>query len=358
MFYTTNLDTKDISVLAEYLYPNLTQNSDNNTISYPLPFPYRLVFSSINLEDYDNYFSNCFITPDVSLYSQTKKDETGPLLERVTLHKHDFFELMFVLSGEVYVNIENERHIYTAGSCCILNKNVIHTEEYNTSFRIVFLQLSAELMNVINQELKLKLFNIEKINSGSAISEFINNNLTNDMDAHKAYVDFIPNGNSEEIAKHLHDYFDQITRESLDPKVGSTITVLTLIKKLFLYLSLPDKFSTIPVQIGSSAEYSLFSEIVRAMDQTNGRISRSQLSEKLNYSGSYLNEICKKFSGLSLFDYGMTFCMKTAADMLIHSNENITDIGYALGFSNRTHFYKIFKDIYGETPAQYRRNHN
>ena len=200
------------------------------------------------------------------------------------------------------------------------------------------------------------MFQVEKLASTSAINDFFTNNLSSDADTNKAYVDFIPT-DDEIIAKTLHDYFDQITHATLDPKLGSTITIMSLFKKLFMYMSMEENFSTAPVQIGSSAEYTLFTEIVAAMEETNGRISRSQLSNKLNYSGSYLNEICKKYSGLSLFDYGMTFCMKKAAHLLVSSSDNITDIGYALGFTNKTHFYKIFHETYGMTPAAYRRNH-
>lgn len=357
MFYSTNIDSDNFEYLTSLVYPGQLGVSDNAPKNYELNVPYRLLFSSINLLEPDHYFSTCFIAPEVTLYAQTTKEETSTFLEKVSLHKHDFFEFMFVLSGEVYVNIENERHLYTTGSCCILNKNVMHTEEYSSDFRIVFLQISTEIMQLINEELKLCFFNIEKLQEKSAMSEFVSNNLNSDSVKYKAYVDFIPIENTAEITNTLHNYFDSITRESLNAEIGSTISILTLLKKIFLFMSSPDIFNTTPVQIGSSSEYSIFSEIAKLMTESDGRISRSQLSEELNYSGAYLNEICKKYSGLALFDYGMTFCMKAATHRLTSSKENITEIGYSLGFTNRTHFYKIFKNTYGVTPAEYRRKH-
>lgn len=358
MFYSTNINSDNVEYLSSLIYPNQPGGANNRTTNnYTINVPYRLLFSSINLVEPDNFFSTCYISPEVTLYAQATKEETSSFLEKASLHKHDFFEFMFVLAGEVYVNIENERHLYPTGSCYILNKNVMHTEEYSSDFRIVFLQISTEIMQLINEELKLRFFNVEKFQETSAMSEFISNNLNSDSDNHKAYVDFIPQNNTDEITNTFHDYFDSITRESLNAKVGSTITILTILKKIFLFMSSTDIFSTTPVQIGSSAEYSVFSEIARLMNESKGRISRSQLSEKMNYSGSYLNEICKKYTGLSLFDYGMTFCMKAAAQMLTSSKDNITEIGYTLGFTNRTHFYKVFKSTYGITPAEYRRKH-
>ena len=57
---------------------------------------------------------------------------------------------------------------------------------------------------------------------------------------------------------------------------------------------------------------------------------------------------------MSLFDYGMVFCMQAAGKRLAESKEAISEIAEDLGFSNRTHFYNIFKKHYGMTPKQFR----
>lgn len=357
MFFSSTLNSDDQNLLAQSFFADQYSHADRFSQNYILNNPYRLIFTSYNPSLEDNCFSTTYVDPTGCLHIQLDKNETEYAFLKLALHKHDYFEIMFVLSGEIYVNIEHERHLYKKGSCYIVNKNVMHTEEFTTDFQIVFLQISTEIMHAIYQELSLKIFDIEKAAPPSAIIEFIANNLTANANTHKAYLDFIPSKEDASVAKVLHDYFDQITRETLSPNLKSSFHIMTLFRRLFLYMSTPDIFSTIPVQIGSDAEYMLYSEIVGAMRETDGRMSRSQLSEKLSYSGAYLNEICKKYSGLSLFDYGMTFCMKKAAHLLASSSDNITDIGYALGFTNKTHFYKIFKETYGMTPAEYRKSH-
>lgn len=358
MFTISNLENDNVKDISRILYPDIDLSSGKIPKSYSLNVPYRLIFSGIKTAEYDNYFSNCFITPKISLYSQSNRDEAIDYLSSAALHKHDFFELMFVLSGNIYVNIENERHVYRKGDSCILNRNVMHTEEYKTDFEIVFLQISTALMRQLNNDLNLHYFDIEKNNIASDMTEFMSKNLSSDTDTHKAYVDFIPVGNDNDIIKTLHDYFDQITKETLSPQVGSTINVLHILQKILVYLSQPNNFSTTPIQIGSTAERLIFEEIVSAMEEVDGRITRSQLSNKLNYSGTYLNKLCKKYSGKSLFDYSMTFCMKKAAYLLTTTSDNITNIGIALGFSNKTHFYKKFKEYYGLTPAEYRQKNS
>ena len=60
---------------------------------------------------------------------------------------------------------------------------------------------------------------------------------------------------------------------------------------------------------------------------------------------------------MCLFDYGMTFCLKKAEDYLANTKEPVSDIAARLGFSNRTHFYTLFKKKYGMTPNEYRKGH-
>ena len=54
----------------------------------------------------------------------------------------------------------------------------------------------------------------------------------------------------------------------------------------------------------------------------------------------------------------MTFCLKKAAQCLIETDESISSIAAGLKFTNRTHFYALFKEKYGVTPKEYRQIHS
>lgn len=358
MFCTTIPTNINEAEILEHFYPGFNNTNGPLPSSYTLNTPFRLLFVSMNDDNHENSFTNTYIDSKYSMYIRTSPEEVAPQLAMTKLHKHDFYEFMFVLDGKIYVTIENQRHLYETGSSCILNRNVMHAEEYHGNFNVVFLQIQEDFLNSIYQDFCMNFFDVEKLVSSTALVDFFRMNLTGTGDMEKDYVDFIPQKDKAFLVNEVHAIFDSITKETLNPTVGSSINIKYYITKLFRFLSISDNFSTIPIRIGSDAEYVIYTQIVSAMTETYGRISRSQLSEKLNYSGAYLNEITKKYSGLSLFDFGMTFCMKEAARLLRHTNENITDIGLALGFSNRTHFYQKFRETYDVTPAQYRRDNS
>lgn len=86
-------------------------------------------------------------------------------------------------------------------------------------------------------------------------------------------------------------------------------------------------------------------------------MTRTELERFLYYSGDCLNRIVNKFTDMCLYDYGMTFCLKKAAQYLTDKKEPVSAIAARMKFTNRTHFYALFKEKYGVTPKEYRQQH-
>lgn len=91
----------------------------------------------------------------------------------------------------------------------------------------------------------------------------------------------------------------------------------------------------------------------KIIKETGGIIA--VIEGELHYSGGYINKITKKYTGLSIHDFGMTICMEQAARELVHSAKSISDIAAELGFSNRTHFYRQFEKVYHTLPGEFQK---
>ncbi len=152
----------------------------------------------------------------------------------------------------------------------------------------------------------------------------------------------------------LQKLSDALIHSMMFPKFGSTYIIKGVICELFQYLDTRQFYHISKVKLHSSSEQLLFSRIGHLMEETNGRMPRSALENALCYSGNYLNTIVNKYTGMNLHDYGLTFTMKKAASLLTDTDRSISAIETQLGFTNRTHFYKMFKNKYGVTPGKYR----
>ena len=275
---------------------------------------------------------------------------------KTVMHQQNFFNLIYVLEGTMYQIIEGNRIPYTSGSCCLLNRNTRHTEDFSTDFRYVSLLLSSDIVERINNYGNSYLFKEEKGNSSKLIVDFFNSNRNIEKENRKDYFDFIPVLTEKEQKEFLHSLFEQMIMILLNPEYGSTFQLIGLLCKLINILSNREYYHSTYVQMDSNADSLLFSRISHLLEDTNGRLSRSELEQLLNYDGAYMSRVVKKYSGMSLFDYGMTFCLSTAENMLKNTSKSVSDIVSELQFTNRTHFYKLFEEKYGMTPSQYRKS--
>jgi len=49
--------------------------------------------------------------------------------------------------------------------------------------------------------------------------------------------------------------------------------------------------------------------------------------------------------------------MRKASELLSQQKINISDVAYALGFSNLSHFSNVFKSFHGISPTEYAEKH-
>jgi len=73
-------------------------------------------------------------------------------------------------------------------------------------------------------------------------------------------------------------------------------------------------------------------------------------------SPTKLKYLFKQIFGNSIFSYYQTFRMKEAAFLLKEEKLSVSDVGYRLGFTNLSHFSRVFKEHTGMKPKQYSRS--
>ena len=354
MFTKTNLQQEDWKNVRHAMTSQFTEDNEVGSF-YHMDAPFRLCSICVDHMSEDEYFIMDTLSPDLSFYISIGKNEA---VEHITtgLHQHDFYELLYVVSGTVYQNIENQRHLYPEGSFCLLNKKTRHTEEYSTDYKVAFLQLSEGFLREICRDLSMQFFKVEKEKTHTKLDDFLSQNLSSSPRG-KEFIDFIPLDDAGERIGESYAILKKLHSELSEPKAGSSVEIKYLCTHLLSLLNDRTLYHTKPVTIGTEMENSLYNEIVRMMEQTDGRVTRAELEEKLHYSGTYLNRIIKKYTGHSIFDYGMTFCMKRAATLLVQTDMSIAEIAAGLQFGNRSNFYKQFTQMYNMTPAKYRASH-
>ena len=89
---------------------------------------------------------------------------------------------------------------------------------------------------------------------------------------------------------------------------------------------------------------------------TNPDINRKTIAEILGTNEKYIFDTIREYYGMSVSDYITNLRLNYVKNLLAHPSEkrNIETIALDAGFNSRSTFYRLFKDYYGMTPAEFR----
>ena len=108
------------------------------------------------------------------------------------------------------------------------------------------------------------------------------------------------------------------------------------------------------VGVVSKFEKELKNYFVDEINTLEGLPSISYFADKIHLSSHYLSDLLKKETGRSAKDHINDFVIEKAKDMLLASNESVSEIAYTLGFNYPHYFTRLFKSKTGQTPMEYR----
>lgn len=265
------------------------------------------------------------------------------------MHRHDFFELSIVAEGSAQIQVETQRLSCRAGDVIMVNRNTRHAEDLLRNATLYTIELSKDYLLRWPDADELFTYMDETQN------QFFTRNLDDEVKRNKDFIKcrYLSDADKSEIL----DIFLSIADELEHKRPGFQLMIRALIYRLFAILSDPEKYKCIYVDLGFDGGESLANTAKQFLDKTKRKISHSELSEYLHYSSTHINRVFQKHFGESVKDYNRKIYMREAAKLLTSTNMNIQEIIRAIGFDNRTHFYKLFYETYQMTPAEYRDRH-
>lgn len=91
-------------------------------------------------------------------------------------------------------------------------------------------------------------------------------------------------------------------------------------------------------------------------DQIDTNLSLTDVSKSLDIHPSYLSrEFSRHFDNLSFGEYIRKLRIEKAVELMETTRYNLTEIAYLTGFSDQSHFTRIFKQHYGKSPSIFKK---
>jgi AraC-like DNA-binding protein len=77
------------------------------------------------------------------------------------------------------------------------------------------------------------------------------------------------------------------------------------------------------------------------------------LAKMAGMSETKMKQLFKQVFGDTIYNYYQNERMHEAGFLLKHAGYSVSETGYRLGFSNLSHFSRLFEKHYGVTPKKY-----
>lgn len=98
-------------------------------------------------------------------------------------------------------------------------------------------------------------------------------------------------------------------------------------------------------------------DIIQDQIDTNLSISQQEIAQGLNLNPAYVSrEFAKYFDNLSFGAYVRKLRIEKAKELLTIPSYSLSEIAYLTGFSDQSHFTRIFKRYVGKSPSAYRKS--
>ena len=255
------------------------------------------------------------------------------------IHKHVFFEMIYVREGNCINYLNNREYNLSKGDICIIAPNHAHA-----------LYAFTDNVNVINIQMRKSTFEssfFDILKEKDILSDFFMHGL-HDMTGNACLT--FRTGDDELLFKMSEAMLNEINNhykyrgKMLDSLVST-----------FLIHLLREHEKDIVVSPESRTKNDDNLILMLQYIQSNyATLSLTELARFFGYSTRHVSRLLKENTGKSFADITKELRMKNAAKLLTNPNNTIADVMEAVGYSDMSTFYKAFNSYYNDSPANYR----
>lgn len=253
------------------------------------------------------------------------------------VHKHTYFEIIFILKGDGIHNINGNSFRYADGDVFLLGPEDYHDFEIENLTEFCFVRFNESIHRKLVEE-KDK-FGQQVMNVLLQSSSQSRGTIVQDKKERVKLFGLLA-VLEDENENNQSKYFDDI-RTSLMRSI-----LLILARNLFGQL--PNK----PV-LKDSVEAILV--YIKQYIYQPSKLSVEHLADVFNYAPDYISIFFKKHTGESLKQYITKYKMNLIEIRLLYSQLTISEIAEEFGYNDESHFCKQFKKFTGNTPTAFRK---
>lgn len=227
-------------------------------------------------------------------------------------HMHRDLEIIYLLEGEIDLQVEMQTWRLHAGQTALIFTNQIHAYSNPASCKMLVHVFSPDTVRSFTREIGTKVGTTPIFECDQAIKDYYYECCVN-----KEYRSPLA------LKSYLYAICDQYLRTT--ELIENTVQDSDIIHSILNYIS----------------------------EHYTEDISLSGIADEFGYEPHYLSRIFTKTVKINLKQYINQYRIDCAKDYLLQTKKNITDIALLCGFQSVRNFNRVFKEFEKMTPGQF-----
>lgn len=314
-----------------------TYTHSRETTSYVMEHGYQLYLQRLRQQGLDDHISFDEYACNIRVYDSGRYAPVGT-------HDHDFYELVCLLKGTALHFVGDNRMVLRAGDMIFIPPGVPHTP-------VVF----SDDALMINVAFGPQFFDHQGailLTPELAISQFFRRTCR--TQSSNSYL-LLRTGRYVSGDNPLADMYQLRSRSDFHAVELRRILLLQMLLYLDERLRSSDSMEIILDE--PLPEAPLENQIIAYIRTHFDTVTRAELAEHFSYSERQITRMVKNETGLSFSDYQRKLRMDYIADMLTSSQTPIKQIVESAGYTQNSYFFKMFRQTFEVTPAEFRDQH-
>ncbi|TKG89582.1 AraC family transcriptional regulator [Puteibacter caeruleilacunae] len=243
-----------------------------------------------------------------------------------TLHRHNYFQIVWIAKGEGIHFVEQHKYQYHNGSLFLLAPHFMHQIEYNKEVQGYVVSFSDTCLDSHQFQLALQFYNSQQcfLTVPDSEQELLNTEF-----------------------QHLHHYFSNSHYVDQSSLLQNYLHII--LTKIKGFSELHQK------RVVSASHQELLGQFVMLVRDNYRQEKNLQFYlEKLAVSQRKLSDVVSLGTGISPAKFIEQYALNEAARLISFSTYSIKEIAAYVGYMDNSYFSRGFKKHFGKTPIQFK----
>ncbi|MCY9669182.1 AraC family transcriptional regulator [Paenibacillus alginolyticus] len=255
-------------------------------------------------------------------------------------HMHTFMELVYIWSASGCHRVNGQSFEVQRGDLLFMNVGDTHSFETDSNM---------EYMNI--------LFEPDFLSDQLSIVESTHNFLSLQLfrEFHEQLVKPVPQVKFRgKSMMELEELLETMQSEYIEKKSGYRMLLhgYATILLGMMFRTMQDNFKTSEFR----DVYDMLPSLLTYIEQHYaGHITLQDLAKQSYYSPYYISKVFKECFGFTFTEYVQQLRLREAKRKLLETQDSVVEIGRSVGYTDKTQFFRLFKQSFGMTPQQLRK---